>query len=396
MQDDTTAMKSFKDLVLNNKERPYFGMNPVDDQWDEITIKEGYMVYFEGNTIKKTISYYDDPYVRYQESDIEIHTRDRQFVLPQTAKGKEKKLNFTSVSSINPSGCTFSMNLAFEWGERKYTSEVRARNNRNCLELPITGYENLESFEQYKGWLKDYISTCPSDYFEKVEKMRNEKHKTVKYFNGDVFRFELDREHYGFGLIIGQIREMKKDGLFPPEHALDSTMCVPLLIRLYLVKTKDKKMLLSDICSHQLSRTFIMADGLVIWGRYEIIGNKMLEENDVDFPIQIGESLELKKRYFRFCWGPGMIVIHNHGRVPDAIDNNRFLRHAVYGGVDERLLECPGHDTQKEDKTIPKEAFKFFNLSPGITYDDFNLKYGGMTRAQYADYANKRSRTKGK
>ena len=48
----------------------------------------------------------------------------------------------------------------------------------------------------------------------------------MKYFNGDIFRFEVDLKYYGFGLIIGQIGKMDKDGLLREEHILGSTLGV--------------------------------------------------------------------------------------------------------------------------------------------------------------------------
>lgn len=47
-------------------------------------------------------------------------------------------------------------------------------------------------------------------------------------------------EHYGFGLIIGQINKMRKDGLLQEEHLLCATMGVPLLVRLYQFQTTKK------------------------------------------------------------------------------------------------------------------------------------------------------------
>lgn len=98
-----------------------------------------------------------------------------------------------------------------------------------------------------------FIAACPPGYFEKVERMKHTKHRTVKYFNGDIFRFEVDLEHYGFGLIIGQIGKMDKDGLLKEEHILGSTLGVCLLVRLYLFKTVDRDMRVENITAHRLA-----------------------------------------------------------------------------------------------------------------------------------------------
>ena len=48
----------------------------------------------------------------YDENDNEIHTRERKVVLARTQRGKEKKLNYTSISAMRPTGCSFWMNLS--------------------------------------------------------------------------------------------------------------------------------------------------------------------------------------------------------------------------------------------------------------------------------------------
>lgn len=62
--------------------------------------------------------------------------------------------------------------------------------------------------------------------------MKNTPCRPTKYFIGDIFRFEIDLNHYGFGLIIGQLRKIQKDSLFRDEHILNDTSGMTLLVRL--------------------------------------------------------------------------------------------------------------------------------------------------------------------
>lgn len=64
-----------------------------------------------------------------------------------------------------------------------------------------------------------YIETCPEDYFEKIKTLKNTVHQTVKFKPGDIFRCELDRFHYCYGLILGKTREIQKWGIFPENHS---------------------------------------------------------------------------------------------------------------------------------------------------------------------------------
>lgn len=383
----------YKNYILTNLERKYFGLNPIKENWERVDIKETYTIYFDGDCIRKTISFSDaDNRIDYQEKDTLILTKNRQIVLPKTDKGKEKKLNYSSVSSINPSGCIFSMNLMFDFNGTKYSSNVRARNNTNSLELPINSDNNLATIEEYRSWLKKYIETCPKDYFEKVDKMKNTHHKTMKYYNGDIFRFEIDREYYGFGLIIGQLQKIKKDKIINDRHAFYSTMTVPLIVRLYKFKTKDKGLAINEITKNKLLDPFIMSDNCVIWGLYDIVGSKELTENDIEFPFHVGESLE-KQNYIRLCWGIGCIVLEEYDKMPNEINNNKYLNHGVVTGINtvnfDKNISNEIEVTNRIDEVVKKVALNYFGISENISFNEFNLKYNGMTKEQYVKYANK-------
>jgi len=225
--------------------------------------------------------------------------------------------------------------------------------------------------------------------------MKHTPHRTVKYFNGDIFRFETDLEHYGFGLIIGQIKKMKKDGLIGNEHILCSTMGVSLLVRLYQLETADKHMDIKKITAHPLGKPFIMMDNQVIWGAYDIVGNKVLEATDIEFPIQAGKSINYRSPdYARICWGPGILVKRNVTDFPTALKNNALMRHGCYFGVSGFALEETRNSHQEKAglDELEQIAFQYFGLPLDMAFDEFNQAHGGMTRSEYAEYANRSGR----
>jgi len=385
--------------VLNNAQRPYFGLNPIDPKWDKVEVKSGYTVFFEGNVIKKIISFSCPGRDEYRECDTELPTRDRQFVLPKTAKGKEKKLNYTSINSVTPSGIVFNLRIG------GFSPMFYVGNPRNAISLSMSE-ESIEpkTLEEFQKWRDAYIADSPPDHFEKIDRIRSLPHRTVKYFNGDIFRFEIGREHYGFGLIIGQILKMQKDGIIPEYHALGSVMTVPLLVRFYQIKMKDREPMLETITSSPMLPTEIMSDSPVIWGSVDIIGEKRLEADDIDFPMHVGRSISGKREHFCFCWGLGMIAIPNtidRPKFPNGID---FFNHGVTCGVDSSIVlramrgeysHLAWRDICHPDNKLFKEtAFQYFKLPLNISFDEFNLKHNGLTRQQYADYANKYLRDK--
>jgi len=228
-----------------------------------------------------------------------------------------------------------------------------------------------------------------------VDRMKHTPHRTVKYYNGDIFRFETDLEHYGFGLIMGQIKNMKKDGLLADEHILCSTMGVSLLVRLYQLETTDKDMDVETIASHPLGRPFIMMDNQVIWGAYDIVGSKVLEATDIEFPIQAGKSINYQNPdYARICWGPGIIVRRGAADFPQALKGHALMRHGCCFGVGRFDLESArkGSPEPAGLDELEQIAFQYFGLPLDMTYDEFNRAHSGMTRREYAEYANKTGR----
>jgi hypothetical protein len=377
---------------LTNEQRPFFGLNGIEDDWEEVEIKTGTIVFYQGDVIKKVIHFDLFRTFTYKEYDTELFTNGRQFILPKTSKGKEKKITPTNILSCMPTGCTFYVSFTSNGG---YKSMVRAYNSRNHIELPIDEDENLNHISELESWIHDYMNTCPTDYFDKVNKMRETPHRTIKYRTGDVFRFEIDREHYGFGLIIGEVKELKKQ--VPEYHPWNSLMTVPILIRIFEIKTKDKNLPVEDLYSHRLLRVDIMSDDEMIWGTHEIIGNKKLALDDIDFTLHLEYRRDNNNRQvYRFAWGYGIKEIDyqsDDSELMEKMYENRFSDNGV-------ALSLPKYQLIKVLKNLPqfsenldlkhpnnsrlyKKVFEWFGFSLDMDMDQFNRENNGLTRQQY-------------
>ncbi|WFD11926.1 immunity 26/phosphotriesterase HocA family protein [Tepidibacter hydrothermalis] len=403
---------NFRNLMLTNEQRKYFAIDLIGEDWDTVEIKAGYYVVYDGDIIRKVISYYnDDKRLEYYENDVEIHTRNRVMVLPKTARGKEKKINFTSISSRSPHGIQFGFSSVRSNRNKndpggtntKEPANIFVRNTKNALSIPICNKTSvIRTVEEFKGWVEVFIRDVPVDYMEKVDKVKNTPHQTIKYYNGDIFRFEFDLEHYGFGLIIGQISKMKKEKVILKNHVLAECMMVPLLVRCYAIKTKDKAMHVKEITKHPLLPVDIMADNGIIWGTYDIVGSKVLTQEDIEFPLQIGPSISYGDKSGRICWGIGMKMIEEWpiDLGGDYLENRKYLENGVAIGINVDIVEA--------QMTIPtlasfniidlkniedkRKLFTIFDIPRNITFDEFNRKYNGMTKEEYVNYANKKRR----
>ncbi|MWC29795.1 immunity 26/phosphotriesterase HocA family protein [Paenibacillus sp. MMS18-CY102] len=377
---------------LTNEHRPYFGLNQIEEDWEEVEIKRGTIVFYQGNTIRKVIHFDFFRTFTYKEFDTELSTNARQFIMPKTARGKEKKITPTNLLSPMPTGCTFY--VSFTSGG--YRSMVHAYNGRNNISLPIDGDKNLSHISELESWIRHYINTCPANYFDKVNKMREMPHRTIKYKVGDVFRFEIDREHYGFGLIIGEFKQLVKH--VPKNHPWHILMTVPLLIRMFEIKTKDQDIALDDVYSHRLLRADVMSDTEMIWGTHEIVGNKKLVEADIEFPMHLEYTRDAGAEHavYRFSWGCGMKETRYASEdieLMDVMRGNRFSNRGVCTSLPKQhlinVLQSQSLFINKLDLRHPdhtilfQKVLEWFGLAQDIEMDQFNRENSGLTREQY-------------
>jgi hypothetical protein len=162
-----------------------------------------------------------------------------------------------------------------------------------------------------------------------------------------------------------------------------------------MIKTKDKHISLEKIMAQPLGKTFLMAEKPILRGTYDIVGVKKLVAEDIMFPIQAGVYLS-QKPCVRLCWGPGMIIKQGLQDVPEQIESGELLRNVIHFGAGDIYLESTMSHVQKDPVSDESEqiAFQYFDVSPDITFDEFARRYGGMTIAEYVEYANKSLRPK--
>lgn len=375
---------------LTNTLRPYFGLHLIEEHWDTIEIRSGYFICMDGDIIRKRISVSEQAY---QESDVEISTRNREVILPKTARGKEKKMNYTHISSVKANGVVFSAGVGTE---NEPSSYIVARNAKTLFELPLTNMGNLTTKEELIEWLQHYPSNLPPDYNEKLEKLSRKKSLRYKAVPGDIFRVEIDLFTDGYVLVVGDLRKMQKDGLFSEDSLWNNVMTMPLFIRPYLFKTINRSPSIEHITSAPLAeQTLIVMDDHFMRGGYEKVGHKTLTETDILFPLGYGITINYGKEIrYRLSWGTG--TISKSEKETSFKAASRFSNYGVYAGInvewfdttsEQAMLHSLEHPLYAKDR---KQAFAEFGLPEDITYDEFNRQTGGLTRLEYLDYLSSR------
>ena len=266
-------------IELLDSERKYFALDEINGNTDITRFyskthgwQKRTTVFWRGDVIVKTV--YEQIGIQdngsigcitYEESDTELKTDNRENVLPLTSRGKLKKLTATNILSPTPTGCTFYFCINNVSVAPK--AEIYAYNKKNRLELPIGEKERLakiKTCDDLRGFIEYYVSSCPEDYFEKVGRMRNSAHQTVKYRVGDIFRMEVDRFRYCYGIITGKVNTIKKWDELPEKHSLRGLIGVPIMVRYYDIITENADMTAEKLKDVPLDRLEVCVDNDII------------------------------------------------------------------------------------------------------------------------------------
>lgn len=395
--DETTLVRV---EILKEEYRPYFGLNRIDEKWVQVQLNSSVIAFYDGDKLVKVIEHTlvikDDGSLEgvYREFDTSDLTESKIYLLPRTNRGKKRKITPSLILNTIPQGCNFLILIE----SKHQDSMIFVQNFRNNQEIRINGFENVKTQEQVIAFFEEYIITCPSDYFSKIERLRNANHTTVKYRVGDIFRFDLDQSHYGYGLIVASIPNLKKEKLIASPHGLCMLMGQPLIIRLYKINTENPNLKSDDLRNVGLLPADAMMDNTIFWNTHPIVDHKKIEENDVDFPFQLCRTLNIdRKKVLCVNWGIGrkIVVIADVSIIKTLESRGNtgvsqiipyyLLKDALVGGTGTNShFDLRHPDNIQQYHAVLAEC----DLDPDISFDEFNLSCGGMTKKQYADYIN--------
>lgn len=424
-------------ISLSSEERKYMGLSELSPHYDTLRFysKTNFWytrvtAFFDGSTIIKVISenkaVADDGSVGseyYQEYDTNLPTAERRELLPLTSRGKPKTLSASNINSVTPFGCSFTFSVVSGEDSRIWLSNPRANK-----EFPVgerDAIASIRSEADFHSFMRYYISTCPEDYFDKLGKFMAAKKVTVKYRPGDIFRMELDRRHYCYGIITADIKKLKKMPELPENHSLRQLMMVPVMLRMYALVTDNPNMSARDLSSIPLGRVITAGDNDIIWGTHTIVDHKTLEPDDLEFnficaklafksphitahmqDMLIRDGLIPTHKYVSYIeWGFAQTILpyeqmseklkellsdysSPHGTVRISISPLLAVpdeKHRQYPAYRNNLLNPHNHE-------ILNEIFACLGLEPDTDFDSFAKKFGGLTRQEIIDRMAPRQR----
>lgn len=289
---------------LTNEQRKYLGLTQVDESWELVKFNDKIFLYFDGDIIRKELAFNES---FYWEKELNRLTTDGHTMLPPlTTRGKPKKLNYTGLQSCTPESSYFRWD-----GSSGYITI----GNFTTQQTYHTTYGDRNKYKLWgdvQSWISNWIAETSHDDLNEMEQFRTAKRKNVKVKEGDFFVFRIGRREYGFGRILLDIRRIKKDvksGKIKESHyGLTRIMAQPLMVKVYKKVSSTPKIDLTELSETPAFFTQQIMDNRFFYGEYSIIGNLSLRNDELDFPISIGQIVlndGAKKIYFQY----GMIYI---------------------------------------------------------------------------------------
>ena len=268
---------------INNEQRKYLGLIPVEEHWELVKFDNGIYYYFEDDTIKKEIKVSKN---YYHESELNVKTSEnRTMILPKTKRGKIKKFNYTATQSFSPFGTYFTFSadgviIANYTSQRTYYSET------------FTEKEKI-SLDDLKKWLDKWMKETTEEDLEEIEEFKNAKRKHCKFNEGDFFAFKLSRREWCFGRILMDVSKLRKDENFEKNknYGLAHLMGKPLIIKVYHKISDNKNIDLKELSECLALPSQPIMDNIFYYGEAVILGNLPLKPEENDMFISVSESI---------------------------------------------------------------------------------------------------------
>lgn len=353
-------------MWMTNEKRRFFKLSPIHASWDAVQLTSECTIYFDGETIVKRIVQREDAYL---EKDIDIKTRERQYILPKTARGKEKKLTYPNLYNRHDGA------LLFQYGVFNHQGFIELTHVGTKRALPFSSL-SAESLVEVEEALSRFIQSPPATYEEKLALLFT-KLKRHKIKVGDVFKVERSMTTHSYVVVIGHVLQIRKAGLLEKDSIWNDLMTVPLFVRVYNLETDDNLTVnqIKELPMYEGCQTVM--DDQFMRGQFPYVGQIELREKDIELPFGFGPSLNAQATHSRISWGLATVV--KDGAPPVKYN----LNHSVSVGVAFKHMPF--------DHQNYEQARQFFGLEQ-LDFDTFNERYNGLTKAQYLNYVQPKLR----
>ena len=277
---------------LENRQRIFFGLEQVNEELVRNEIDNDLIYYTnkKGYIVKISYIYEYDDFLdsngekikyRFDEFDTFFKLHNDKIIISES-KNKVKDINKDNLYALKPTG------IRFHWCR---TVEISL--DKNSTTYYDSQIENIcfFTFEELRKWIDKYIAESDENEIEKIENYKKEKSKRIIAKDGDFFAFKLNRWEYGYGRVIDNLfqKYSSNKDFFENNNNLGLRFLnSPVLIKVYLYKSKEIDVDLNELKKSISFPTFVIRDYQLLKGEYKIIGNQTLEDFEFDYPISCG------------------------------------------------------------------------------------------------------------
>lgn len=276
-------------LELTNAQRGCFGLIPVESSWVRIQPRPSphhnytTIAYLDGRIIRKLIMTGNS---LYSESEVcEELSEDLSFLLPKTPKGKPVPLSAAALEKRGRFG------MCLSWLQRREYSYLDLYSNTSQKCYYTNSYEAFRGELDFPAWVDSWCSESTPEDLAEVAVFAAEPRKHVKFREGDVFRFKINRRLYGYGRILLDYAAMRRR----KEPFWDILMGKPLACSVYHIVTERTDVGIEELKGLPSLPSVHMMDNRLYYGDFEIIGNIPIGEAE-DYPILYGGSIDARYR----------------------------------------------------------------------------------------------------
>lgn len=272
---------------LTNEQRKCFGLSSVDESWTYLALKPSpydqhtTLAYLDGTVLKRFIETGCNCYTEYEI--YEQLSDDLQYLLPKTQKGKPVLLSAATLKKRPGIGMCLSYS---RHNNGFYHLDIYSHTSQRCYYS--NHYEFTRSYGKYdfQQWVENWCRETTADDLIDVSQFSALPRQHVKFREGDVFRFKINRRLYGYGRILLDYTLMRKK----KEPFWDILAGKPLACSVYHIVTERKDVSIGELEPLNSLPSVHMMDNRLFYGDFEIIGNLPIRGKE-DYPIMYGNSI---------------------------------------------------------------------------------------------------------
>lgn len=277
---------------LTNAQRPCFGLKPVEPGWVPMILKPSpyyshtTVAYRDGLTLRKLIASGAD---RYIETELnEQLSEDLKYLLPKTGRGKPVLLTAAAMEKRGGTG------MCLRWLKSPYNLHLWHEESQRVW---YDGdYEEAfpKTTEQFTDWVDRWCAETTQADLDAVAALSKSNRVHIKYREGDVFRFKINRQLWGYGRILLDYRQMKKR----KEPMATEFLSGCLVCAVYHIVTERADVTVAELEKLPCLPSCYMTDNRIYYGDYEIIGHIPIRERE-DWPLYYEHRLRANEVVFQ-------------------------------------------------------------------------------------------------